>query len=334
MSNIKTAMRHEALETSARIAEQLATNKPKIIDITEKIRQFDPKFVVLVGRGTSDHAALFAKYLFEVETGLAVASAAPSVATTFGKCLKLEQALVIVISQSGQSPDLIEYMQMANKSGAFTVAIANDTSSPLAKSCHHVIPILVGPETAVAATKSYLGSLSAILQLVSHLAESADLMKAVTEIPNALEQAITSPEILKHSDIANIDHCVVIGRGFGFAIGMEIALKLKEICAIQAECFSSAEFLHGPVRIISDNFHVLDILVNDETIEMHRPQSSQLQRRGAIVTHLSCEAEWIHPRIEPLAIMQRFYLDLEQIGREMGLNPDKPEGLSKVTQTR
>ena len=141
------------------------------------------------------------------------------------------------------------------------------------------------------------------------------------------------PRCKRAAHVLNVDHCVVTGRGFGFAIGTEMALKLKEVCAIQAECFSSAEFLHGPVRIVSDNFHVLDILIHDETHDMHKTQSEQLVRRGAIVTAQQCAATWIHPRVQPIAIMQRFYLDLEVIGRAMGFNPDKPEGLSKITET-
>ncbi len=327
-----TAMAREAREAGAKINDQLQTNDALTTGIAARIQEANPSFVVLVGRGSSDHAALFAKYLIEVETGLPVVSAAPSVATTFRTSLRLDKAIVIVISQSGRSPDLIEYLKMARNQGALTIALVNDIESPLADVAHCVIPLLVGEETAVAATKSYLGSLSALLQLVSKMVDSSELTTAVTRIPEALASALDVAPQLQHSDLAATNHCVVTGRGFGFAIGNEVALKMKEVCAIQAECFSSAEFLHGPVRIVSDNFQVVDIVIRDETYEMHHRQHEQLANRGAIVTTLACD-EWIHPRIQPLAIMQRFYLDLEQVGREMGFNPDEPEGLSKVTET-
>ena len=328
-----TAMFREATEAGEKIKQQLLENDSLTSEIAHRIKSNNPQFVVMVGRGSSDHAALFAKYLIEIETGLPVVSAAPSVASTYKVPLQLECAVVIVISQSGRSPDLIEYISMARTQGAQTIAIVNDSGSPLAEAAHHVLPLMVGQETAVAATKSYLGSLSALIQLVSKIADNQDLTSAVAQIPDALASAVESPAQLLHENLANVDHCVVTGRGFGFAIGTEMALKLKEVCAIQAECFSSAEFLHGPVRIVSDNFHVLDILVVDETYDMHQPQSEQLVRRGAIVTSQQCDATWIHPRIQPIAIMQRFYLDLEVIGRAMGFNPDKPEGLSKITET-
>ena len=328
-----TAMFREAMEAGEKIKRQLADNDSLTSEIAQQITAKDPQFVVMVGRGSSDHAALFAKYLIEIETGLPVVSAAPSVASTYKVPLKLDHAVVVVISQSGRSPDLIEYLSMARHQGAQTIAVVNDAASPLAEVAHYVLPLKVGSETAVAATKSYLGSLSALIQLVSKLAASQDLADAVRQIPDALAAAVESPAQLRHEHLLNVDHCVVTGRGFGFAIGTEMALKLKEVCAIQAECFSSAEFLHGPVRIVSDNFHVLDILIHDETHDMHKTQSEQLVSRGAIVTPQQCAATWIHPRVQPVAIMQRFYLDLEVIGRAMGFNPDKPEGLSKITET-
>lgn len=328
-----TAMFREAMEAGERIKQQLTENDSLTVEIAQRIKRNKPRFVVMVGRGSSDHAALFAKYLIEIETGLPVVSAAPSVASTFKVPLTLDSAIVIVISQSGRSPDLIEYITMARTQGAETIAMVNDEKSPLAEAAHYVLPLMVGSETAVAATKSYLGSLSAIIQLVSKLADNRDLDNAVIQIPEALAAAVNSPSQLQHRDLVNVDHCVVTGRGFGFAIGTEMALKLKEVCAIQAECFSSAEFLHGPVRIVADNFHVVDILINDETYATHHLQREHLINRGAIVTSQQCMASWVHPRIQPIAIMQRFYLDLEEIGRAMGFNPDKPEGLSKVTET-
>lgn len=326
-------MRQEALEAGHRIDEQLKANQLLVTELAEKIRAFDPLFIVLLGRGSSDHAGLFGKYLFEIETGIPVLHAAPSVVTVYAQPLRLDRALVIAISQSGKSPDIVNYLEMANKQGAMTIALVNEVDSPLANTAEAVVPLRVGHEQAVAATKSYLGSLSALLQLVAHIKNEQSLLDGVRHLPQAMAMVLDSQPQLLMRHLAKVSHCIVMGRGFGYAIGMEMALKLKEVCAIQAECFSSAEFLHGPVRIVSADLRILDIQIQDESYAMHIQQSQQLDSRGAVMTRFKCDETWIHPRVIPVAMMQRFYLDLEVIGREMGYNPDRPEGLSKVTET-
>ena len=333
MNESTTLMFKEATEAGQKIGSQIKNNTDLMSHLAKEIEAYKPSMVVLIGRGSSDHAGLFGKYLFEVETGLPVLHAAPSVVTLFNSKLQLNKALVIAISQSGQSPDIVEYVAMAQNQGAMTIAMVNDDSSPLAREVDHVVPLAVGEEKAVAATKSYLGSLSALLQLVANVKKDQSLIEGVSHVQQALQMAVVAEPQLRIRHLAKTNHCVVMGRGFGYAIGMEMALKLKEVCAIQAECFSSAEFLHGPVRIVSDNFRILDIHIQDETIDMHAKQSKDLSTRGASLIPLRFDEAWINKRVLPLAIMQRFYLDLEVIGREMGYNPDKPEGLLKVTET-
>jgi glucosamine--fructose-6-phosphate aminotransferase (isomerizing) len=333
MTTTKTLMYQEAVEAGERIQAQLLNNTNLVQTICQRIKQATPRFIVMVGRGSSDHASLFAKYLFEIETGLPVLHAAPSVVSVYEANLQLADALVIAISQSGQSPDIVNYLAMARAQGAMTLAIVNVTHSPLSKAAEYVLPLCVGEERAVAATKSYLGSLSVLLQLVATYKSSKELQDALTLLPGLLTRSCAQPAQLTTADLADVEHCVVVGRGFGYAIGMELALKLKETCAIHAECFSSAEFLHGPVRIVSDRFRILDIQVQDESHDTHQRQSQDLIERGAVMTTLSSPIPGAHPRLIPLLIMLRCYLDLETISRALGYNPDLPDGLAKVTET-
>lgn len=331
MSNSIMAL--EAREAPQRIAEQLAANAATVQQVVEQIRQRAPKFVYMVGRGSSDHAGVFAKYLIEIEVGLPVAAAAPSIASVYNKTLQLKDALVLVISQSGRSPDILAQVDMAKRSGAMVVALVNDTTSPLAEQAHFTLPLHVGAEKAVAATKSYLATLSAILQLVSVWSDNKALQQAVAALPQSLEQAIALPQQLTAQALEKVAHLVVLGRGLGYAISREIALKLKEVCGIHAEAFSSAEFLHGPVTLVKNQFAIVDVTVEDETLNAHRQQIEDVRSRGAAIVQLHHTDVTAQARILPLLILQRFYLDVEVVARSRGINPDAPPGLNKVTKT-
>jgi len=329
----QTLMAVEAAQTPSLIEQQLRKNAKLCASIGQMLRQTQPSFVYIIGRGSSDHAGVFAKYLIEVELGIPVCSAAPSVSSIFKQQLKLEGALVICISQSGRSPDILAQAQAAKNSGAVCIAIVNDESSPLAKIADAVLPICAGEEKAVAATKSYLATLSAILQLVGNWAESDDIITALNDLPQHLQESIELPAQLTREFVAPLRNCIVLGRAFGYAVSREVALKLKEVCGIHAEAFSSAEFLHGPATLVARNLAIVDIDLEDETADAHRQQIAEMTKRGADMIRLNGLADKMHPRLAPLAIMQRFYLDIEQISVSMGLNPDAPVGLNKVTQT-
>jgi glutamine---fructose-6-phosphate transaminase (isomerizing) len=331
MSNSIMAL--EAREAPQRIAEQLAANAVTVQQVVAKIKMRQPKFVYMVGRGSSDHAGVFAKYLIEIELGLPVAAAAPSIASVYNKSLQLSDALVLVISQSGRSPDILAQVDMAKQSGAMVVALVNDTLSPLAEQAHFTLPLHVGAEKAVAATKSFLATLSAILQLVSVWSGNAALQQAVQQLPESLTAAITLPAQLSAPALERVAHLVVLGRGLGYAISREIALKLKEVCGIHAEAFSSAEFLHGPVTLVKNQFAIVDVTVEDESLSAHRSQIDDVRSRGAALIQLHHQGLNAHPRVLPLIVLQRFYLDVEVVARSRGINPDAPPGLNKVTKT-
>ncbi|MDR7120881.1 glucosamine-6-phosphate deaminase NagB-II [Rheinheimera soli] len=329
----QTIMAQEAAEAPSRIREQLAANASRIADIVRLIKQKQPRYVYMVGRGSSDHAGVFAKYLIEIEIGLPVAAAAPSIASVYNKQLDLTGALVLVISQSGRSPDILAQVAMAKAAGALVIALVNDETSPLAEQADQVIPLNVGAEKAVAATKSYLATLSALLQLVAAWSGNNQLQDAVVSLPELLERAIELPAQLTAESLDGVKHLVVLGRGPGYAISREIALKLKEVCGIHAEAFSSAEFLHGPVTLVKDQFAIVDVSVADEANAAHQAQIAEVRSRGARIVHLHHADLLSNPRVLPLALLQRFYLDVEAVARSRGVNPDAPPGLNKVTKT-
>ncbi|RVT47797.1 SIS domain-containing protein [Rheinheimera sediminis] len=329
----RTIMAQEAAEAPSRIREQLASNASRIADIVALIKQKQPRYVYMVGRGSSDHAGVFAKYLIEIEIGLPVTAAAPSIASVYNKQLDLTGALVLVISQSGRSPDILAQVAMAKAAGALVIALVNDESSPLAEQADQVIPLNVGAEKAVAATKSYLATLSALLQLVAAWSGSSQLQDAVVSLPELLERAIELPAQLTAQSLEGVKHLVVLGRGPGYAISREIALKLKEVCGIHAEAFSSAEFLHGPVTLVKDQFAIVDVSIADEANAAHQAQIAEVRSRGARIVHLHHADLLSNPRVLPLALLQRFYLDVEAVARSRGVNPDAPPGLNKVTKT-
>ena len=329
----QSLMAKEAKEAGLRISEQLKTNKPLIQELTKRINKQKPHSVMIVGRGSSDHAGVFAKYLIEIEAGIPTYAAAPSVTTIYNRSLNLEGTLAIIISQSGRSPDILEQARQTKASGAYCVALLNDETAPLAEIVDFVIPLSVGQEKSVAATKSYLATLSAILQLVAYWQQNDDLIAAIDSIPEALQKAVEGESQLKFEHLDQVKNLVVLGRGLGFAISKEIALKLKEVCAIHAEAFSSAEFLHGPVTLVEGSLKVLDVKVEDESSHAHDEQIAEIDSRGGDLVHLHQVTPGLHPRIAPLAVLQRFYLDIEKIAVARGLNPDQPGGLKKVTET-
>ncbi|QSX35510.1 SIS domain-containing protein [Shewanella avicenniae] len=323
----------EASETPNVVRLQQTKNNDQYQVIAEHISRWQPEFVYMIGRGTSDHAGVFAKYLIETELGLPVCHAAPSVNSVFGKQLNLRKALVIVISQSGKSPDIIAQTQMAKAAGALCIALVNDVSPKLMELVDYFVPLHAGPELAVAATKSYLATLSALLSIVAYTKKDNELKNALTDLPQLLTETIARAPQLSADEIAKLERCVVLGRGFGYAIAREVALKMKEVCRVQAEAFSSAEFLHGPISLLNRGLTLLDISIPDATTPYHVAQIEEVKQRGGHVMPMSWSFDRIPPLLVPLLIMQRFYLDIELAAAAMGLDPDKPQGLKKVTET-
>ncbi|MER2491568.1 glucosamine-6-phosphate deaminase NagB-II [Catenovulum sediminis] len=323
----------EAKEAPARIAEQLEENEHTIEKLGSHLKIMQPRFIYMVGRGSSDHASGYAKYLFETETGVPVVGAAPSVTSIYGQKLNLEKSLVLVVSQSGRSPDVLQQAKMARDAGAFVVAIVNDENSPLAEMIDVVLPLKAGEQNAVGATKTFLTTLSALLQLAATWSHNKALKKQIMQLPEYLQQAIDAPPLLLPEDFKDTQNCAILGRGFGFSVAKEIAMKLKGLCGIHAEPFSTAEFLHGAVGLVEHKIKIFNTIVHDESYASHMEQIAHFEKNNIAVRHIQQKLKDIPPRLQPLALMQRFYLDLTPLAESRGIDINNPPGLQKITQT-
>lgn len=343
-------MYKEAKEIPAVTQRQLQYYQKIFPEIVEKIKKFSPKFIVTVGRGSSDHAAAFAKYVFETELGLVTASSAPSIHTIYHSNLNLSGALVIAFSQSGQSSDICEVISQARSGGALTIACVNQTNSPLAAKAEITVPLLAETESAVAATKSYVATLVAIVSLVAYWNEDENLLSAIEKLPQQFIAAQHMNWELLSKDMAVRNSAIVLGRGYTFPIALEAALKLKETCKIHAEAFSSAEVLHGPFALMKQNFPLLVFVPTDESA---KGLDSLLDRLNKIATkpYLAVASDHVtqgleekahailnlpkslHKLCDPIVAVQAFYLMVEACAKLKHINPDAPDHLSKVTDT-
>ena len=338
-----TLMARETAEAPAVVARQLAANAGLAADLAQRLRAQPPAVVVTCARGSSDHAATFAKYLIETRLGVPVASAAPSVSSVYGVRQKLDNALFLAISQSGRSPDLVTGAAMAREGGALVVALVNDETSPLVAQADLCLPLHAGPERSIAATKSYLAALAALLQITAHWAELQDLKASLERLPSWLEDALRQDWSAALEPLARASNMFVVGRGLGFGIAQEAALKLKETAALQAEPFSAAEILHGPLEIIREGYPVLAFRQDDPTRSSVGELVEKLRNKGARVFVAEQGAEAtdrlpVPPGMDPacglVAMAGSFYVLANALALRRGRNPDAPAHLQKVTETR
>ncbi|MCG8277713.1 SIS domain-containing protein [Stenotrophomonas sp. NLF4-10] len=337
-SETETLMFNEAASSAAVIAAQYARNREVVQALAADLRQNPPPFVVTCARGSSDHAATYAKYLFETQLGLVTASASPSVGSVYEASQQLRGALYLVISQSGKSPDLLRNAEAAKAAGARVVALVNVEDSPLAQLADTVIPMAAGAERSVAATKSYLASLAAILQLGAYWRNDPALIAALDALPAALSQAWECDWSAVTDGLVEAHNLFVVGRGPGLAAAQEAALKFKETCGLHAEGYSSAEVKHGPMALVGKDFPVLAFAQPDETGAGTRALADEFAARGARVW-LAGEggnlpvATAPHPLCAPLLTVQSFYRAINALALRRGFNPDLPPHLNKVTET-
>ena len=348
-------MRQEIDAIPAVVARLLAEGGDEIERAAAIIRAADPAWVSLVARGTSDHAAIHLRYLIETELGLPAGMAAPSTVTIYGADLRWRGGLVIAVSQSGRSPDLIAVLAAARAGGATTVAIVNDASSPLAAAADRVIDCRAGEERSVAATKSYVAQLAAGAALVAALAPNPRLGAALPRLPRILADSLAMASSAIHdeapivAEFAASERSIVIGRGFEFPTALETALKLKETCRLFAEGYSSADFSHGPVVLTGPEVPILAIRPDgvmgqlvDEGIAAARATGSRPWVVGGVelaasgderVLALPLSIDLPAP-LASLALILPGQLLAEAVSRRRGYDPDAPPGLHKVTLTR
>ncbi len=337
-------MARETAEAPEAVARLIAANADICRDLVQRLEAAPPRFAVTCARGSSDSAATFAKYLLEIRLGLVTASVGPSVGSIYGGRPQVEGALFLAVSQSGRSPDLIRLAEAARDGGALTVAIVNDAASPLAERCEVVLPLHAGPEKSVAATKSYIASLAAMLQLLAVWSGDAAITRAVERLPEDLADALARDWRPAVPTLAETRSLYVVGRGAGYAAAQEAALKLKETCGLHAEAMSAAEIMHGPLALAGADFPVILFSQNDEALELLSALAASLTGRGVTVLAAGPvkaggalrlpAAEGLHPFAQPIALVQSFYPLAEALARARGNDPDHPPHLMKVTETR
>jgi glucosamine--fructose-6-phosphate aminotransferase (isomerizing) len=339
----------EILEQPAVLQRLLEDERPSIERIAAIIRQAAPRYVMLVARGSSDNAARYGQYLFGAANGLPVALAAPALYTLYQRPPRLDGALVLAISQSGQSPDIVAVVEEGRRQGALTVAITNEPDSPLAGAAEHAIALLAGPERSLAATKTYTASLLALALLSAALAGDPGPMESLQAVPGFVAEVLASaPAILQAAErYRYMDACVVASRGYNYATAFEITLKLKELAYVLAEPYSLADFRHGPMAVVERDFPVVTLVPEGvmapgllEFLRQLRERQAEIMVISALDEALSMAQtplalprgvpEWLSPLVAVVP-GQLFALGLTLA---KGLDPDHPRGLRKVTLTR
>jgi glucosamine--fructose-6-phosphate aminotransferase (isomerizing) len=343
MTSLSSLLGAESREVPAVLERQEQLLVRQIADLVATLRRRQPQVIVTCGRGSSAHAATFGKHLFERYLGLPVAAAAPVVASVYHRSLNLRGQLLLAISQSGRSTDLIATAEMARSAGAITAAIVNDTKSLLAQTCEFVLPMEAGPELSVAASKTFVASLAALLRLTAEWTDDGRMRQAIARLPRRLSAAVELDWSAALSRLSSAQSVITIGRGPTLAIAREGALKLKEVCNIHAEAFSSAEFQHGPISLVGQTYPMIVFAPTDAAAEGTEALRVGLAAKGAEVfaTGQPPDAENFLPTLQPdqpeadaICLIQTFYQLLPQIAARRGSDVDRPRHLQKVTSTR
>ena len=322
---------------------------PLIQDIAQEIRARDVRFVLVAARGSSDNAATFAKYLFGVLNGLPVALAAPSLYTIYERPPLLQDCLVLAISQSGMPPDIVSVVQDARNQGMLTVAVVNAPESRLAQAAERVISCRAGVEHSVAATKSFTAELVAIAMLSVALTGDHHRLDELRALPDAVARTLAlGADIPRYAErYRYMTDCVVIGRGYNYATAFEIALKLKELTYSGANPYSSADFYHGPIAVVTSGFPVFVVAPSGQVLPELCQLAKEVNQREAEPIIVSDQeqvldlaqtplrlavgvAEWLSP-VTAVVPGQLFAYHL---ALAKGLDPQKPRGLCKITKTR
>jgi glucosamine--fructose-6-phosphate aminotransferase (isomerizing) len=345
----QTLLYKEIHQQPAVLAELLQQERAVIEKLAAAIRERNISHVVIAARGTSDNAGRYAQYLLGAVNRLPVALATPSLYSIYAQPPKLGNALILGISQSGKSPDIVSVIAEGKKQGTLTAALTNITDSDLGQAADFVINLHAGEEKSVAATKTYTAELAAIALLSAVLAEDADMLTALEQIPTQVAQTLTQgPEISRLAErYRYMRVCVVIGRGFNYATAFELALKMKELTYTMVEPYSSADFMHGPLALVEEAFPAVVIAPSGKMLSEMQAFIGTLKERGAEVIVISDDAdtlaqartpfqllvtvpEWVSPLLSIIP-GQLFAMHLAQ-ARDFDV--DNPRAIRKVTETR
>jgi glucosamine--fructose-6-phosphate aminotransferase (isomerizing) len=339
----------EVREQPETVARLLGSGRRTAEEIASAIRSSAPRFVLIAARGSSDNAARYGQYLLGIENSLAVGLSAPSIITHYDAKPDLGAALVIGISQSGQSPDIVAVVGEARRQGALTVALTNEPQSPLARAAAHCLPLQAGAERAVAATKTYTAQLVGLAMISAALRGSEEGWAGLLSLPERIREAIAlwDRAALDVTPLKDHKRLVVVGRGYNLATVFELALKIKETSYVMADPYSSADFLHGPAALLDQSLPVVAVAPTSRKFDDLAATLQLARERGSPVVALSDQAalsgaadifvplptgvpEWLSPVV---AIVSGQLL-AQALARVHGLTPDAPRGLSKVTLTR
>jgi len=336
-----TLMAQEARESADSVARCLAQGA-RFAELAGRLKALDPATVLVCARGSSGHAGTYLRYLLARDLGVVAAAAMPSIASLYGRRQRVAGMLFVAISQSGRSPDLIRQTEDARASGALTLAIVNDSASPLAAACEVVLDIKAGPERSVAATKTVLASLAAALALVAAWTGDTALAAALARLPERLAAAVALDWSPLAAELARVDRMFTVGRGPGLAIAAEAALKLAETTGVAGLAYSSAELSHGPRALAGADFPLLAFAQADAGRAGTAALLGDLAALGAPVFAAGLAGAGIHalPTLaedhadtDLLPQLVSFYLAAEAAARARGRDPDRPPGLLKVTRT-
>ncbi len=334
---------------AAEMAEQPAALAALLLEragvekLARRIAEATPRWVHLAARGSSDNAGRYAQDLLGARHGLPVALALPSLHTLYGAELRLEGALVVGVSVSGQSPDVVRVIEDGRRQGALTLAVTATPSSPLGRAAELCLPLACGEERAVAATKSYTSQLMAFAMLSAALADDGEAWRELEAVPAAVGAALAAPA--PGGALAQATRLAVLGRGYGYGTAHEVALKLKETGYLAAEPYSFADFLHGPWALVEPGFHVVLIAPSGATAAQGLELARRLRDGGALLTAVSdleailaladlpipipATPEWLAPLVSVVPGQRLAH----GLALARGANPDAPRGLAKVTRT-
>ena len=333
----------KVLEEACSIAERIAIFNQKDDNpyhlIAKNISDKKIKHIVTVARGTSDCVALYASYLFAKTLGLTTYSLPPSIITLENSHFDFSNTLVLVISQSGLSKDLIMCEQASRKMGAETMILTNNVNSPIVNNANYFFHINAGEEESVAATKTFALSLLNIIKLIAVVSDNKKIIDNIFQLPDHISKEskdLWDPELIDK----NVSNGFIISRGLGYALSTEISIKFKELCQEQIEPFSSAEVMHGPKSLIENSFKLFTLSLNDSSGSSVLKDTKKLMKITNKVYSITYQSNaslnyssMNHPELDSIIIMSKFYPWIIKYSMYKGLNPDNPRYLTKVTQT-
>jgi len=347
MQPIESFMLSEIREQPDALQRLLDTELDRVQELAAAARSREISLLFLAARGTSDHAAVYAKYLSEIIAGLPAALAAPSVFTLYGANVRLSQALVLGISQSGKAADAIEVLRRARESGQLTGCVTNDPESPMAQTAEFPLCCRAGVEKSLPATKTYTTSLALVYALVAYLADRPELIDDLRRVPEWISQVLeTEDQIAGQAErYRYMDECVVLARGVNQCSALEASLKLSETSYLRAHPYSAADFQHGPIAVVGEGYPCILIAPGGRGYDNMSGLATELCERDAELIVVSDQPELLARAKTPLpmptvpeflspivaiVVLQLFAYHLANV---KGRDPDRPRGLKKVTHT-